>query len=95
MVRNLVPGNEAFRDRVNSLKGLFSGGGNAATGGFGGKATGNVQTAQAYLYNLLHRQASMLAYMDIIVVFGIFCACMIPLVTLIGKIKPAADAPVH
>ena len=40
MVRNLTPGNEAFRNQVNQLKGFFSGGGNGAAGGFGGKASG-------------------------------------------------------
>jgi DHA2 family multidrug resistance protein len=33
--------------------------------------------------------------MDIIAVFAVFCACMIPLVISIGRIKPAADAPSH
>jgi DHA2 family multidrug resistance protein len=35
----------------------------------------------------------MLAYMDIIAILAIFCAVMIPLVLMIGKIKPAADGP--
>jgi len=35
----------------------------------------------------------MLAYMDIVAVLAVFCALMIPLVMLIGKIKPAADGP--
>jgi DHA2 family multidrug resistance protein len=96
MVRNLTPLNEAFRDRVNQLKGFFPGGGNGAGDGFGGKATGNLHAAQAYLYQQLHRQSAMLAYMDIIAVFAVFCACMIPLVLAIGKIKPAGgDAPMH
>ena len=94
MVRNLVPGNEAFRNRVNNIKGFFPGGGNPAAG-FGGKTTGNAHAAQAFLYNQLHRQSAMLAYMDIIAIFGVFCACMVPLVILIGKIKPAGDAPAH
>jgi DHA2 family multidrug resistance protein len=47
------------------------------------------------IYNLLHRQAAMLAYLDIVAILFIFCTCMIPLVLLIGKIKPAADAPAH
>ena len=52
--------------------------------------------AQAYVYNLMHRQSAMLAYMDIIAIFGVFCICMIPLVMAIGKIKPpTGDAPVH
>jgi DHA2 family multidrug resistance protein len=95
MVRNLTAGNEAFRNQVNSLKGLFRGGGNGASG-FGGKASGNVHTAQAFLYNQLHRQSAMLAYMDIIAIFAVFCACMIPLVLAIGRTKsPGGDAPAH
>jgi MFS transporter, DHA2 family, multidrug resistance protein len=94
MTRNLLPGNEAFRTRVNTLKGFFPDSGDASAG-FGGKTTGNLHAAQAYLYNQLHRQSAMLAYMDIIAIFAVFCACMIPLVTLIGKIKPAADTPTH
>jgi DHA2 family multidrug resistance protein len=95
MVRDMVPGSEAFRTRVNSLKGRFYGGGNTAAGGFGGKDSGNLHTAQAFLYRQLHQQSAMLAYMDIIAVFAVFCACMIPLVTMIGRIKPPKDAPAH
>jgi DHA2 family multidrug resistance protein len=94
MIRDLVPGNEGFRNQVNRLKGLFPGGNASAE--FGGKATGNVHMAQAYIYRQLHRQSSMLAYMDIIAIFAVFCACMIPLVVLIGKTRqPAGDAPMH
>jgi DHA2 family multidrug resistance protein len=96
MIRNLLPANEAFRNRVNSLKGLFSGGGNGTAGGFGGKTSGNVHAAQAFLYSQLHRQSAMLAYLDIIAVLAIFCACMIPLVMAIGRTKAAGgDAPAH
>ena len=96
MVRGLLPGNEAFRNQVNRLKGLFPGGGNAAAGGFGGKGHGNLHSAQAFIYGQLHRQSAMLAYMDIIAVFAVFCACMIPLVLAIGHTKPpGGDAPVH
>jgi DHA2 family multidrug resistance protein len=96
MVRNLTPLNEAFRNQVNSLKGYFYGGGNGAASGFGGKSTGSVQAAQAYLYNQLHRQSAMLAYMDIIAVFAVFCALMIPLVLAMGRIRPpGGDAPAH
>lgn len=87
MTQYLTPGNEGFRNQVNRLKGMFPGGGNAQAGGFGGKVSGNVHTAQAFIYGQLHRQAAMLAYMDIIAVFAIFCFCMIPLVLLIGKQK--------
>ena len=96
MVRNLTLGNEAFRNQVNRLKGSFAGGGNGAAGGFGGKSSGNLHAAQAFIYGQLHRQSAMLAYMDIIAVFAVFCACMIPLVLAIGKTKaPAGDVAVH
>jgi MFS transporter, DHA2 family, multidrug resistance protein len=95
MIRNMGPGTEAFRVQVNRLKGMFPGGGNASAGGFGGSAKGNVHTAQAFIYNQMHRQSAMLAYMDIIAIFAVFCICMVPLVVLIGKTKHAGDAPVH
>jgi DHA2 family multidrug resistance protein len=96
MVRDLTLGNESFRNQVNRLKGSFAGGGNGAASGFGGKTSGNLHAAQAFIYGQLHRQSAMLAYMDIIAIFAVFCACMIPLVLVIGKIKaPAGDAPVH
>jgi len=96
MVRDLTLGNEGFRNQVNRLKGSFPGGGYGAASGFGGKTTGNLHAAQAFIYNQLHRQSAMLAYMDIIAVFAVFCACMIPLVLVIGKIKaPTGDAPAH
>jgi DHA2 family multidrug resistance protein len=90
MIRNLTPTTKSFNDRVGQLKGFFGGhsGGNNVTGP-------GVHAAQAYIYNQLHRQSSMLAYMDIIAIFCVFCACMIPLVIAIGKIKPSHDAPVH
>ncbi len=90
MIRNLTPTSQAFQNQVSRLKGMF-----------GGSSTGNPltgpgsHTAQAYIYNQLHRQSAMLAYMDIIAIFGVFCLCMIPLVLFIGKIKPAGDVPVH
>ena len=90
MIRNLTPSSQAFQNQVSRLKGMF-----------GGSSTGNPltgpgsHTAQAYIYGQLHRQSAMLAYMDIIAIFGVFCLCMIPLVLFIGKVKPAGDAPVH
>ncbi len=75
MVRAMSPGNEAFRNQVNRMKGMFSGGGNGAASGFGGKPSGNMHTAQAFIYNQMHRQSAMLAYMDIIAVFWESFAC--------------------
>ena len=80
MVRNLTSGNPAFMDQVAKLKGMF-----------GGRSSGNPMTgvgshsAQAYIYNQLHRQATMLSYLDIIQYLAIFCACMIPLIFFIPR----------
>lgn len=90
MIRNLTPSTGNFDRMVGQLKGFFGGhgGGNNLSGP-------GTHTAQAYIYNQLHRQSSMLAYIDIIAIFCVFCACMIPMVVAIGKIKPSHDAPVH
>jgi len=94
MIRNLTPSTEAFRNQVNALKHSFGGGSGGDGGVFGGgSGGGGVYAAQASIYNQLHRQSAMLAYMDIIAVLAVFCALMVPLVLLIGKIKPAADGP--
>ena len=73
MVRNLTTANPAFNNQVNALKGLF---------GHGLQAT---HTAEAYIYFQLHRQAAMLAYLDIIQYLTVFCACMLPLIFLIPR----------
>ncbi len=79
MVRNLTPGNPAFHSRVESLKHLF------------GSGDLGVHAAQAYLYNLLHRQAAALAYVDIIQYMTIFCGCMIPLLVFIPRLPKNAS----
>ena len=89
MVRNLTPGSPAFENQIKALKGAFGGHGNGTIYGPG------VHSAQAFIYNQLHRQSAMLAYMDIIAIFFVFCLAMIPLVLLIPKTKPAGDAPMH
>jgi MFS transporter, DHA2 family, multidrug resistance protein len=80
MIRNLTSGNQAFMNQVAKLKGMFGGhtSGNPLTGA-------GSHSAQAYIYNQLHRQANMLAYLDIIQYLVIFCACMLPLLFFIPK----------
>ncbi len=73
MVRNLTTANPAFNEQVDALKHAF---------GHGQQA---VHTAQAFIYNQLHRQAAMLAYLDIIQYLAVFCACMIPLIFFIPR----------
>ena len=46
---------------------------------------GAIHQAQAFIYNQMHRQAAMLAYIDIIRDLTIFCACMIPILFFIPK----------
>jgi DHA2 family multidrug resistance protein len=95
MIRDLTPGSPGFDKQVRGLMGNFHGGGSGAGGTFGGNVNhiGGIHAAQGYIYNQLHRQSAMLAYMDIISAFAVFCFLMIPLVLLIGKIKPPSDGP--
>ena len=73
MVRNLTTANPAFVNQVNALKHAFGSGQQA------------IHTSEAYIYNQLHRQAAMLAYLDIIQYLAVFCACMLPLLFLIPR----------
>ena len=82
MVRYLTSGNQAFVNQVSKLKGYF--GGSHGGGGNPLSGTGS-HAAQAYIYNQLHRQAGMLAYLDIIQYLAIFCAFMLPLLFFIPK----------
>ena len=95
MVRNLLPGNPGFTEQVNQLKPRFYGGANVGPAFGAGRGAAGIHAAQGYIYNQLHRQSAMLAYLDVISFLAVFCALMIPLVLLIGKIKPAADGPAH
>ena len=87
MVRNLTPGNPAFVDQIARLKVLFGG-----TRGGDPMAGNAAHVAQAYLYNQLHRQSAMLAYLDIIQYLTVFCACMIPLLFFIPRPPKHASA---
>jgi len=84
MVRNLTPGNPAFMDRVRALAHSFAGGNGTGPKG-GGPSAGAMHMGQAYIYNLLHRQAAALAYVDIIQYMTVFCAFMIPLLVFIPR----------
>jgi DHA2 family multidrug resistance protein len=82
MVRNLTSGNPAFINQVLRLKPLFGG----MRGGGGNPLTGaGSHSAQAFIYNQMHRQAGMLAYLDVIQYLAVFCACMLPLLFFIPR----------
>jgi DHA2 family multidrug resistance protein len=84
MVRDLGPQNAGYRGWLKSLEGAFKAGN--GTSPVSGRATlGATHQAQAYVYNMLHRQSATLAYIDIIRYLTIFCACMIPLLFFIPR----------
>jgi DHA2 family multidrug resistance protein len=81
------PGNPGFIAQVTSLAGRFKPGNGkgVSDGPFGGASAGAIHQAQAFIYNQMHRQAGMLAYIDIIRYLTIFAACMIPLLFFIPR----------
>jgi DHA2 family multidrug resistance protein len=88
IVRDLTPANPGYRAWLHSLQGAFKGGngtGPANAAGGHGASLGATHAAQAYIYNMMHRQAATLAYVDIIRYLTIFCAAMIPLLFFIPK----------
>ena len=84
MVRDLGPQNPGYANYLKSLEGMFRSGNGTAPAG-GGASPGAVHAAQGFIYNLMHRQAATLAYVDIIRYLTIFCACMIPLLLFLPK----------
>jgi len=83
----IVGSNPMFQQRVNALKTMFQ---------HAGGLTSSPDTASvlAYgnIYRQLQRQATELAYVDVIQLLAIACACMLPLVFLLKK-RQAAGAP--
>ena len=94
MSRYLTPASPGFNAQVTSLAGAFKAGNGRGTSGgpFGGASFGAIHQAQAFIYNQLHRQASTLAYVDIIEYLTVFCACMIPLLFFIPRPPKNASA---
>ena len=84
MVRDLGPQNQGYVSRLKSLSGAFKSGSGAGPRG-GGASQGAMHHGQAFIYNMMHRQAATLAYVDIIRYLTIFCACMIPLLFFIPR----------
>ena len=91
MVRNLNSGTQAFTDRVNSMAGFLQG----SRGPGGGSHVDALAAAQGNVYNMLHSQSQMLAYLDIIAVLAVFTGIMVPLVWIVPKPKGGGDAPAH
>jgi DHA2 family multidrug resistance protein len=84
MVGQLTTASPGFNAQVHALAGSFRAGNGQGPAG-GGASFGAIHTAQAYIYNQMFRQASVLAYIDIIRDLTVFCACMLPLLFLIPR----------
>jgi DHA2 family multidrug resistance protein len=86
----LHPSNPLFQQRVTALKSFFQ---------HAGGLTSSPETARVFaygnIYNQLKRQATALAYVDVIQLLAIGCACMLPLVFLLKKRKAAAPPAAH
>ncbi len=90
LARNLTNGDPAFQERIHSLSSFLRG----HTGS--GSSSDTIAAAQGNIYNQVHAQASMLAYLDIMSVLMVFCLAVVPLVWVVGKpAKMSGDAPVH
>ncbi len=87
MVRYMNEGSAGFTRQVTALAARFkAGNGHGPSGGpFGGASLGAIHQAQAFIYNQMHRQAAMLAYIDIIRYLTLFCAFMIPILFFIPR----------
>ncbi len=94
MSRYLTPASQGFKAQITALAGTFRAGNGAGVSGgpYGGASYGAIHQAQAFVYNQLHRQASTLAYVDIIEYLTVFCACMLPLLFFIPKPPKNASA---
>src|SRR5882757_7456137 len=81
LARNLTNGDSFFQERIRSVASYLQG--NSGPGS--GNHSDAMAAAQGNIYNQVHNQASMLAYLDIISVLMIFCIAVVPLVWIVGK----------
>ncbi|MGI4758343.1 MAG: DHA2 family efflux MFS transporter permease subunit [Janthinobacterium lividum] len=87
MIRNMNSGSTGYTNQLNSMTGYLQG----RSGPGGGNHADALAAAQGNIYNMLHSQSQMLAYLDIIAVLTVFCVIMIPLVWLVQKPAPASS----
>ncbi|MEK6397821.1 MAG: hypothetical protein V4734_07025 [Terriglobus sp.] len=91
MTHNMNMGTQAFVNRVNSMASFLQG----SRGPGSGSHVDAIAAAQGNIYNMLHAQSQMLAYLDIIAVLAVFTGIMVPLVWIVPKPKGGGDAPAH
>ncbi len=87
MTYHLNAGSSAFNDRVSSVASYLQG----RSGPGGRNYSDAMAAAQGNIYNMLHSQSQMLAYLDIIAVLAVFCTVMVPLVWIVKKPAPASS----
>ncbi|MHB1021305.1 MAG: DHA2 family efflux MFS transporter permease subunit [Acidobacteriaceae bacterium] len=91
MVAHLTPSDPYFQQRVAALSHYF-----LTSGGLTSSKQQAIEMAKASIYQQMHAQSAMLAYLDIIAVLATGCALMIPLVFLMKKRKgPAGEVAMH
>ncbi len=87
LVERLDGGNPALRARLDSLT--------AVMGRAGASASDATRQAYGAISRQLAQQAQTLAYLDVLYLFGIFAACMVPLVFLTRRIQRGAAPAGH
>jgi DHA2 family multidrug resistance protein len=90
MTHMMNTGSQAYNDRINSVASYLQG----RSGPGGGNHADALAAAQGNIYNMLHNQSQMLAYLDIIAVLAVFTGIMVPLVWLVRKPAPASSETV-
>ena len=91
LTQHLTAGDGRLQMRIDSLASFLQ----SANGPGSGNHTDAMAAAQGNIYNMVHGQAQMLAYLDIIAVLAVFCIVMVPLVWIVPKPKGGGDAPAH
>jgi DHA2 family multidrug resistance protein len=86
MVSHLTPFDPAYRQAVAGIK--------AGLSHYSGNATAGVQALQI-VYNELLQQARLWAFVDNFRIFGVACACCIPLIFLFKKTEHTVKVSAH
>ncbi|HEV2550160.1 MAG TPA: DHA2 family efflux MFS transporter permease subunit [Stellaceae bacterium] len=87
LVEHVTPWSSAYDATMSALKSVF-----AAAGANSGDAT---QQAQAFVYQMVQRQATMLSYIDTFWILALLFAAMLPCVLLMRRPRGGGAPPAH
>jgi len=87
LLGNVDPWNKAFNSQVAGIS--------QALQHAGISAADSTHRAYAAVYGRLIKEAQTLAYLDVLVVFAVFTALMVPLVFVTKRAKPGAAPAAH